>query len=131
MKSKGLIEKILAIGLYVSMLLPLLAGKPSHNCMTDECFRIVSGFKCGMCVEKAIDNLYMTIAVLWFVIIVFSCIVFSKWNSLSPFVVIGLIIAVSIWGAFVDPSKWMFVIALIPSVVILIIAVALDNRKRK
>jgi uncharacterized membrane protein YjjP (DUF1212 family) len=75
-----------------------------------------------MCVREAIDELYWVIAFVWMFVIYGSCmILYHKKNALSPFVIIGMIIALSIWGAFVDPSKWKFVLALIPSVVLIII----------
>lgn len=40
------------------------------------------------------------------------------------------LIGASAYGASMDPSKWSFVISLLPSFVIVIILAAIDNRNR-
>lgn len=50
-------------------------------------------------------------------------------NTMSPLVIMGLIIVLSIYLAFVDPSKWMFALSLIPSFVLFIIIMTIDNKK--
>lgn len=109
---KNKLHKVLGIALWVTMVLPCFFGTYHHNCKYDECNYILSDFKCGMCVAKAIDGLYLTIAISWVFINIGSCMVLSKANALSPFVVIAMTIAISIWGALVDPSRWTFVLSL-------------------
>lgn len=120
----------LAIGFLIVVSLPIFAIKSHHNCMYDECYCIYYDGGFGVCVENAINNIYKSIAVLWYPVIMISCMVLSKYKTaLSPFVVIVMLIALSIWGAFIDPAKWMFVVSLLPSTILLIVASIIDNHK--
>lgn len=128
---KNKLHKVLGIALWVTQVLPCFFGTYRHDCKYDECNYVLSDFKCGMCVEKAIDGLYLTVAILWMFIIVGSCMVLSKTNALSPFVVMAMVIGISIWGALVDPSRWYFVLSLLPSAVLLVVANVVDKKKKR
>lgn len=130
-KKRDRVTKILAIALLVSMCLPILAVNIHHDCRYDECFRIFHNDKIGMCVEKVIDNTYSVIAIVWVFSVFGGLMILQKYkNALSPFVVMGLLIAFAVSGAFIDPAKWIFVIALLPSLAIAIIAVVVDNKRQ-
>lgn len=128
-------EKILSGILLATIFLPLIAlsnCKSHHNCYYDECMRVFNNGKYGICVEKGIDDICLTIAILWYPIILGSCMVFQiDKNAISPFVVMALFIAMSIGLSLVDPAKWMFVFSLLPSFVLYIIVVAIDSKNQK
>jgi hypothetical protein len=129
---KQRLQKIIGVVCYAAMFLPLIALKSHHNCHYNECFFIFSDDRKGICVEKAIDDMYMAIAIIWWCVIYGSAMTFSKSpNSTCPFVIIGLIIAISIYGAFIDPSKCFFVAALLLSVIPLIVTIEIDKREIK
>lgn len=128
--NKKLLQNIVGGFTFVSICLPLLFLKSYHDCRYDKCFRLFHNDRMGMCVEKAIDDMYMAIAVAWSFVIYGSAIVLSKnINSISPFVIIGFIIILSSYGAFIDPNKWLSAIALLPSTIGLIIATYLDSKE--
>lgn len=128
-------EKILAGILFATMFLPLIAlsnCKSHHNCYYDECMRVFNNDKFGVCVEKGIDDICFTIAILWNIIMIGSSMVFQiDKNAISPFVVMALFIAMSIGLSLIDPAKWMFVFSLLPSFVLYIIGVAIDSKNQK
>lgn len=108
---------------------PLLFTKSHHDCRYNECFKIFYEGRLGICVEKAIDNACMAIAVLMYFIIYGSALVLSKnKNAFSPFVVMAMVFALVVFIAFIDPSKWKFVIAISIPMVILIGATIYDNK---
>ena len=121
-------QSIIGISCFATIFLPLFFLKSHHNCEYDKCFRVYYDGRLGMCVEKAINDMYFFIAVFWCVIIYGSALIISKsTNSISPFVVISLVLLISIYGALIDPSKWLFVISLFPSVILFVIARRLDK----
>ena len=127
------IENILAIICFASMCLPIIFLNKHHDCRyDDECLKIWHDGYLGICVEKAIDNICVAIAVMWWFIIYGSSLVLNKEkNALSPFVIIGLVFALAFFLAFVDPSKWKFVIALFVSMALFITCVFFDSKKGK
>lgn len=134
--NKKRIENIVALLLFATPFLPVFSINNHHDCRTeiDECLHLhyfhKHDFVYGDCVIEAVDKLYFAIAILWYMVIYGSCIVFyHNTNTISPYVVIALIIAVSVWGTFIDPAKWMFVVSLLPSLFLLIMAHILDKKK--
>ncbi len=127
------IENVLAALGYASMFLPVFFMNKHHNChYEDECLRIWYEGKLGVCVEDAIDNLCLTISVFWWFIIIAGCLILNKYkNAISPFVVISMVLALALFIAFIDPSKWKFFIALSISATIFIIAAIYDSKTNK
>lgn len=126
---KERLKNIFAVLFLGSTFLPIAALKTNHDCRYDECLRILSNYKLGACVQKSIDDLYFAISVIWYFVIIASCMVlYHKKVALSPYIIMATIIAFCVWGAFLDNSKWIFVVSLLPSLVLLIIANILDNK---
>lgn len=122
--------KILAIILFCSMILPMLALKSHHDCHYDDCMRVSYNDKVGVCVENAIDTACFVIAVgIWFLVYGGSLICSKNKNAISPFIIMGLVITFAIFLAFIDPAKWMFAISLLPSFSIMIIVAYIDRKK--
>ena len=86
-----------------------------HNCeYADECMRIFSNDHLGVCVEKAMDDLCLVISVSVFFVVIGSSLVWPKIkNAVSPIVVMGLIVAISVFMARIDPAKWAVVFSLL------------------
>lgn len=123
---------ILAIMMLISICLPYFFIDSGHDCRYDDCFRIYYNGKVGICVEKAINYLYNAIGVIWQFSIFGSLMVLDKQkNAISPFVILGLLLSLSVFGAFVDCSKWRFVLSLLPSLAIITIAVVIDSKEKK
>lgn len=100
--------------------------------MYDECFRIFYRGNLGICVQGAIDTLFYALALLWFCTIYGSAILLSKnKNAISPVVFMGLLMVLAVFGAFIHPAKWTFVIALLPSFILFIICIAIDKKDAK
>lgn len=98
--------------------------------MDDECLRVFYNGKLGLCIEKVIDDMFLTIAILWWLAVCGGGIILNKRrNAVSPFVIIGLLIGQAVFGAFMDPGKWGFVIALSISAVIAITGMLFDSEK--
>jgi hypothetical protein len=130
MKREQLI-KALGISCFLSLFLPYTTLSIRHNCTYDKCLLIYRAGDIGECVEKSIDNLYLIISILWFITIMGGAMILQKnKNAISPFVFMVALIGASAYGASMDPSKWSFVISLLPSFVIVIILAAIDNRNR-
>lgn len=128
MKNKLL--SVFSILAYISQFIPFFLIKSHHSCEYENCIRLCYNDIYGVCIQKHIDDLYWIISILWLFVFTGTCIVFSqKVRSISPFVIIAMIIAISIWGAFIDPSKWMFAIFLTLSAAFLIIASIIDYKK--
>jgi hypothetical protein len=126
------LQNLFGIAFFAFMALPIIAFNSHHDCHYDECFRIYYNDRVGGCVEKAIDDLYSVIIVVWWFSIYGAMIVWSKQkNAVSPFVIIGILIGLAVFGAFIAPAKWTFVIALLPSLAILVTAVVIDNKYTK
>lgn len=127
---KNFLTKILAIALFLSMILPILALKSHHNCDYDECMRVFYNGKVGICVENAIDTACFTIAIgTWFLVYGGLLICSKSRNAISPFIIMGLVIVFVAFMAFIDPAKWIFVISLLPPFSIMIIAAYIDDKK--
>lgn len=123
---------IYAIFLSITLILPILVLEKHHNCEHDDCFRIYYDDRVGMCVEKALDDMYFFIAIFWASVFYGSALLLSKTpNYICPFVIILLILLLSIYGALIDPSKWLFVISLFPSTILFGVAVWLDRKQSK
>lgn len=126
------IEKMISILFFSSLFLPIIVyfNCKHHDCLNNDCMKIFYRGKLGMCVENAIDTIYLAMAVgVWF-IAYGSVIVWSKQkNAISPFVVMALVELLAVYLAFVDPSKWLFAISMLIPFVIAIIA-SIDNKKR-
>lgn len=132
MSSKVQIEKILGGATFVSLFLPIVFLRHHHDCMYDECLRISYNGKLGLCIENAFDDMFLIIAVLWWFVIPGCAIILNKRkNALSPYVIIGLLMVQAAFGAFVDPGKWVFVIALSLSALIFIICAFIDGRNER
>lgn len=130
--NKNLKEKILAILTYASLFLPIISINSHHDCKYDDCFRIFFNGRLGICVENAIDSLFGTMAVLWWFIIIGGSLVLSKnVHSLTPFVGIGLFIALAVLGALLDPAKWRFVIVLLLSAGLFAALVIFDSKNQQ
>lgn len=130
--NKNLKEKILAILTYASLFLPTISINSHHDCKYDDCFRIFFNGRLGICVEDAIDSLFVSIAVLWWFIIIGGSLVLSKnIHSSTPFVVIGLFIALAVLGALLDPAKWRFVIFLLLSAGLFAASVICDTKNQQ
>lgn len=126
--NKKQVEKTLGITTFICLLLPFFAFESHHDCMYDECYKIFYNDRFGMCIEATIDEICKTICVAWFFVFIWSALVFSNdKNAISPFVVIGILIAFSFLMAFIDPAKWCFALSLLPSVVLFAIAIVVDK----
>ena len=126
------ITSVLELAFLPSLCLPLIASKSPHDCRYDECYHIFYNGKFGMCVERAVDNMFFLMAILWLFTMYGALIIWNKRkDAVSPFAVTGFIIVLSVCGAIVDPSKWSFVVALIPSLGILITGFIIDSRNPK
>lgn len=123
------LEKTFIITTFICLLLPFFALESHHNCMYDECYKIFYNDRFGMCIEATIDEICKTICVAWFCVFIWSALVFSNdKNAISPFVVIGFLIAFSFLMAFVDPSKLWIALSLLPSAILLIISIFIDKK---
>lgn len=130
--NKNLKEKILAVLTYASLFLPIISINSHHDCKYDDCFRIFFNGRLGICVEDAIDSLFSTMAVLWWFVITGGSLVISKnIHSSTPFVVIGLFIALAVFGALLDPAKWRFVIFLLLSAGLFAVSVIFDTKNQQ
>lgn len=130
--SKKLKERILGILTYASLFLPIISINSHHDCKYDDCFRIFFNGRLGICVENAINSLFGTMAVLWWFIIMGGSLVLSKnVHSLTPFVFIGLFIALAVLGALLDPAKWRFVIFLLLSAGLFSALVIFDSKNQQ
>lgn len=127
------IDKMISILFLSSLFLPIIAYSncKHHDCTNDNCMRIVYHDKLGICVESAIDNMCLTMAIgVWF-ISYGSAIVWSKQkNAVSPFVIIALIELLAVFLAFVDPSKGLFAISMLIPFAIVAIARSIDSRRK-
>lgn len=131
MEIKAKIENILGIATFISLFLPIICLKRHHNCMHDECLYIFYNGKLGMCIEDAIDDMFLIIAILWWFVVFGSAMILkNRKNALSPVVIIGLLIGQAAFGAFIDPAKWRFVIALLLSAALFITGVFIDVKKQ-
>lgn len=131
MACKAKIENILGFATFISLFLPLICLNHHHNCMHDECMYIYCNGRLGLCVEDAIDDMFLTIAILWWFAVYGGGIILNKRrNAVSPFVIMGLLIGQAVFGAFMDPGKWGFVIALSVSAMFFIISVTVDGKNK-
>lgn len=132
MKREDIIMKILGIGLLISIFLPPLALNSHHDCRYDECMYVFYNGELGVCVENAIDTACIVIIVSIYFLVYGGLIICSKNKStISPFIILGLVIVFAAFLAFIDPAKWLFVISLLPSFAIMIIAVSIDRKDKK
>lgn len=128
---------IVGFATFISTSLPLvcLCSVPHHNCSYDgyeECYKIFYNGKLGVCVAEAIDDMFSFLAVFWFMVAIGSAIVWRKtYYTVSPLVIMALLIGLAIWGASIDPSKWAFVIALLLSFALLTTCFIHDSKKKK
>lgn len=128
---KDKLLKVLAIALFISLLFPMFTIKSNHYCdYNEECLCIYYNGKVGDCVQTSIDGLYTGIMLIWYFAIIGGAVILNKQkNAISPFVIMGLLFGLAIWGTCIDPAKWKFVIALLPSLIIFVTAVAIDRKK--
>lgn len=99
--------------------------------MYDECLYILYDGKLGVCIEDAIDDMLLIIAILWFFVAIgYGIIKNNKKNAISPFVIIGLLIGQSAFAAFIDPAKLGFVIALSLSATLFTICAFIDSKNK-
>lgn len=85
----------------------------------------------GCCVEKSINDLCLFLAVLWNFAIVGGALELSKSkNSISPFIFIGVLLAVSVFAALLDPSKWKFFSASLCPAIMFTISAIYDSPKK-
>lgn len=132
MKRESLVMKILGVGLLISMILPMLALNSHHDCHHDKCMCVFYNGELGVCVENAIDTACTVIAVSIYFLVIGGLIICSKIKStISPFIILGLVIVFAVFLAFIDPAKWLFVISLLPSFTIMIIAVSIDRKYKE
>lgn len=106
-------EKVLGIATCISMFIPFLfLSNNGHKCEYDDCMMIFYDDKLGCCIEKALNDLCLFIATMWSFAVVGGALVLSKSKSaISPFLFIGVLLAISVFAALLDPSKWRFVFA--------------------
>ena len=126
------IEKILGYALFISIFLPIieLDGR-HHDCHYDECMRIYTEGRYGLCIESMNDSISNGIVILWFFVIMGGAMILNKnRNTISPYIVALLVIIMAIVLACMDPSKCKFALSLIPSFILLIIATYIDNKNK-
>lgn len=124
--------KRLAIFFLCSIALPFLTVNSHHDCGYDECIHLFYKGKLGDCVESSIDLICFAIATFTFFWAIGSLIIFSKSkNAISPFIIMILVILFAVFLALIDPSKWIFVISLLPSLILITIAVHIDSKTAK
>lgn len=106
-------EKVLGIATYISMFTPFLfLSNNGHKCEYDDCMMIFYDDKFGCCIQKGINDLCLLLATMWSFAVVGGALVLSKNKSaISPFLFIGVLLAISVFAALLDPSKWHFVLA--------------------
>lgn len=129
---KQIIEKVFGIGTLVSMFIPIcFLPNNGHNCEINDCMMIFYHDKLGCCVEKSINDLCLYLAVLWNFAILGGALVLSKSkSSVSPFVFIGVLLAVSVFAALLDPSKWKFFFASLCPAIMFTISAIYDGTKK-
>lgn len=110
-------ENIIGKICIASMFFPLMIGANCthhHNCRYDECMYIFSNDHLGVCVEKAMDDLCSVIIFsVCFVVMGSMFVWYHDRHSASPIVVMGLIVAISVFMARIDPAKWAVVFSLL------------------
>lgn len=135
---KEKIANVLAGSLFLSFFVMFFCLKHNgHECEYDECMRIWYRGNLGICVEKAIDDLCSYLPCIWYMAVIGSAVVMNaigrnKRNdiSMSVFLFLAAILAVSVFAALLDPSKWGLFFAMLGSAVIFIAIVALDDSDR-
>lgn len=131
---KEKLEKIIGGVTFFSLFLPVVSLKKNHSCMIEDCFRLFYKGNIGICVEKTIDNLCMFIAIAWVFIVMGGAIIWNKnTHAICPFTIMASVIALTVYIALIDPSKWSLAISLVISFIIVVVAVVCDIKllKRK
>lgn len=127
------IENVYGGVIFISFIPPMILLNQHHNCYaSDECHHIMHNGEMGICVENAIDDMFLFLVIFWYMVAVGSAIVLSKFkNAISPFVLIGCLAVLAIWGAFVDPAKWGCVIALLISICLFVVVCIVDHISKR
>jgi Ca2+/Na+ antiporter len=82
-----------------------------------------------MCVEKAINELCATMAVLWvFVLFISAIAINNNKDIISPYVFMLMMLVLAFFIAFIDPSKWSFAFALLTTIALFITSIIYDNK---
>lgn len=126
MKSERYIY-LLGILCIISICLPLF-GFGKHSCcifgeQLGNCVYINNDYGKGICVVEAINEICNCICVIWGILI-FSV----KYNSLCTYVAMVLLLALSIFLAFVDHSKILLATLLSISFLIFVVIVFIANK---
>lgn len=136
---KEKIANVLVGCLYLSFLAVVIFGckDNGHKCEYDECMRIWYRGNLGICVEKAINDLCSFLSCIWMMAVIGAAVVMNaigrnNRNDIptSIFLFLAAILAVSVFAALLDPSKWGMFFAMLGSAVIFTAIVALDNSDR-
>lgn len=129
MTAKQLISKILGALTFISYFLPCVTFKSHHDCTRDDCYRIFYHGNVGLCIEYAIDKMFLVIITLWFLAMIGGAIILSKRkNSVSPFVFMSSLILLAVFGSLIDPAKWTCTVSLIVSFVLFIMSSVVDDK---
>lgn len=129
MNTKQLISKILGTLTFISCFIPCVMFKSHHDCTCDDCYRIFYHGNVGLCVEYAIDKMFLVIISLWFLAMIGGALILSKSkNSVSPFVFMSSLILLAVFGSLIDPAKWTCTVSLIVSFVLFIISSVVDDK---
>lgn len=128
-KQRKLISKILGGLTFISCFLPCVTFKSHHDCTYDDCYMVFYHGNLGLCVEYAIDRLFVVIVVLWYFAIYGGALILSKSkNSVSPFVFMSSLILLAVFGSLIDPAKWTCTVSLIVSFVLFIMSSVVDDK---
>ncbi len=125
------IEQLVVWGTIFSCLMPLLfLSDNGHNCDCDYCMRIFDGGAFGVCIEKAINDFCFVLAIMWYFVVIGGLLIRNKFRTaVSPYVFICSLIAVSVFTALLDPSKWAFVFASLIPTAFFVTCDILDNKR--
>lgn len=128
-KQQKLISNILGTLTFISCFLPCITFKSHHDCTYDDCYRVFYHGNVGLCVEYAIDKMFHVIVVLWWFAIMGGALILSKSkNAVSPFVFMSTLILFAVFGAVIDPAKWICTMSFIVSFILFIISSVFDVR---
>lgn len=125
------IEQFEVWGTIFSCFIPLLfLSDNGHNCEYDYCMKIFDGEGFGICIEKAINDFCLVLAIMWYFVVIGGLLIRDKCKTaVSPYVFICSLIAVSVFAALLDPSKWAFVFASLIPTAFFVACDILDNKR--
>lgn len=128
-KQRKLISKILGTLTLISCFIPCVTFKSHHDCTYDDCYRVFYHGNVGLCIEYAIDKMFLVIISLWYFAIIGGALILRKnKNSVSPFVFMGSLILLAVFGSLIDPAKWTCTVSLIVSFVLFIMSSVVDDK---